>query len=115
MKEDEAGDKCGVAKDTVPDFGLHRSVLRKGEILRLDQQASNHHADHAHEHGGRQHITGDIENVPQTAARMQAKETFENIDKIHQKIKNKTVKYHRMEKRHDRPFLEHTLLGQDDP
>ena len=46
---------------------------------------------------------------------MQTEKTFENVDKINQEIKNEAVKNHRVEKRHHRPFLEHALLGQDDP
>ena len=42
---------------------------------------------------------------------MDAEEAFQNIDKIDQEVKYKSVKDHRVEKRHHRPFLEHALLG----
>ena len=46
-----------------------------------------------------------------SAARMNAEKAFENIDQIDQKVKNKAVKNQRVQKRNDRPGLEHRLLG----
>ncbi len=115
VKDDKARDKGRVAKYAGAHFRLHRSILGKCEILRLNQQTANHHADHAGQHTGGEQIAGDIERIPETAARMDTEEAFENIDKVNQEVKNKTVEDHRVEQRHHRPFLEHALLGQDNP
>ena len=52
VKDDEGRDKRRVAKYAGAHFRLHRSILGKGEILRLNQETANHHADHARQHTG---------------------------------------------------------------
>ena len=56
-----------------------------------------------------------IEQIPRSAARVNAEEAFEHIDQIDEKIKNETVENQRVQERDDRPGLENRLLGEHDP
>ena len=115
VKDDEGRDQRRVAKYAGAHFRLHRSVLGKSEILRLNQETANHHADHSRQHTGGEQIAGDVKWIPETAAGMDAEEAFQNIDKVNQEVKNESVEDHRVEQRHHRPLLEHALLGQNNP
>ena len=66
------------------------------KILWLHKPAAYHQTRDADQYAGRKKITSQIEQIPSPAAGVKTEKSFENIDQIDEKIKNKSVKDKRM-------------------
>src|SRR6185369_738475 len=71
--------------------------------------------DHPYEHAGGQNVPGEIERRPSRAARAERKKALHRVHRVDEEIKDEAVEDERVQKRDERPLLEHRLLRGDDP